>query len=396
MRLSTAMLPPIFGVFFFEALALGLWIPRIPDVKHALNLSDSALGLSLLCMPVGTFVGLALAGRLIQQIGLRNTCRLCLPIWALLFIVPSTASGVFTLGVGLGLAGFAVGMVETAMNTEAARQESTSGRRLMSRCHGFWSLGAMSGALLGGALGEFGLAVSAQAVYLMPCVAILGLRVSNALPVDEAVMEPDGGDAQSSLLRWPSIALVPLCLMPLGINMVEGAFMDWSAVFARDELAASPLVVGVIYAAFASVMAVTRLSGDALGDRFGDSAIARVSTFAAAVGIAGFALSPNVWVAFVAAALAGAGVAVVFPLAVSAAALRRVPGRSAADNVAALNMISFSAFFLAPPLIGFLSDAVGMRAALLALLPAVLLSAYLVRELDRDIVNGGSAAQKPS
>ncbi len=371
----------IFGVFFIESVALGLWIPRIPDIKQALGLSDSALGLALLCMPIGTLLGLALAGRVIDRLGLRNTCRVFLPVWSLLFIIPAVATEFAMLGAGLALAGFAVGMVETAMNTEAARQETVGGRRLMSRCHGFWSLGSMSGALLGGALGEAGVSTGAQTLLLMPLVAAAGVLIATYLPVVEA----DAGhadEAQSStLFRLPTVAMLPLCAMPLGVMMVEGAFIDWSAVFAREILAASPLVVGIIYAAFASVMAVTRLSGDYLGDRFGDVMLARVSTVTAIVGIAGFALAPNVPIAFLAAAFAGAGVAVVFPLAVSAAARRTVPGRTSADNVAALNMISFSAFFFAPPIIGFLSDATSLRIALLALVPGAVLSFYLVREL---------------
>ncbi len=389
---------PIFGVFFIESVALGLWIPRIPDIKNNLALTDSLLGVALLCMPIGTMLGLALAGRVIDRLGLRETCRVFLPIWSLLFLIPAAAGSLVALGLGLALAGFAVGMIETAMNTEAARQENTSRRRLMSRCHGFWSLGSMSGALLGGLLGEAGISVARQSLILMPIVAILGVLIASALPTassdfavratTEEQLGGQGDQSESSrLFRWPATALLPLCCMPLGVMMVEGAFIDWSAVYAREVLEASPLVVGVIYAAFASVMAVTRLSGDMLGDRFGDVALARASGVAAVAGIAGFALAPNVAAAFFAAAVAGAGVAVVFPLAVSAVARRHTPGRSAADNVAGLNMISFSAFLFAPPLIGFLSDATNLRIALLALVPGALVSLYLTREL---MVTGSS------
>lgn len=370
---------PIFGVFFVESIALGLWIPRIPDIKDALALSDSQLGIALLCMPIGSLVGLALSSRVIERLGLRQTCRVFLPVWSLLFLLPALAGNLFALGAGLALAGFSVGMIETAMNTEAARQETLSKRRLMSRCHGCWSLGSMCGALLGGLIAQAGISVSMQSLVLMPLVAVVGVMIAGALPVIDS--EPAAEGRSSALFRWPALAVLPLCFMPLGLMMVEGAFMDWSAVFAREILEASPFLIGVIYAAFSSVMAITRLSGDLLGDRFGDLALARASSVAGVLGIAGFALAPNVTLAFVAAALAGTGCAVIFPLAVSAVARRETPGRSSADNVAALNMISFSAFLFAPPLIGFLSDASNLRIALLALVPGVLLSLYLTREL---------------
>ena len=73
------------------------------------------------------------------------------------------------------------------------------------------------------------------------------------------------------------------------------------------------------------------------------------------------------------------GVAIVYPLAVTAAAGR--PGRTAADNVAAVTMISFSAFLVAPPVIGFLSELFGLRIALLTLAPLALGTFFLSAEI---------------
>jgi MFS family permease len=92
-----------------------------------------------------------------------------------------------------------------------------------------------------------------------------------------------------------------------------------------------------------------------------------------------FALAPNLVVAYIGAAISGIGVAIVYPLAVTAAARR--PGRSAADNVAAITMISFTAFMIAPPVIGFLSEAFGLRIALLMLAPVALTTALLSHEV---------------
>ena len=73
------------------------------------------------------------------------------------------------------------------------------------------------------------------------------------------------------------------------------------------------------------------------------------------------------------------GVAIVYPLAGTAAAGR--PGKTAADNVAAVTMISFSAFLVAPPVIGFLSELFGLRIALLTLAPFALSTFFLSAEI---------------
>ncbi|MFT5044195.1 MAG: MFS family permease, partial [Porticoccaceae bacterium] len=183
----------------------------------------------------------------------------------------------------------------------------------------------------------------------------------------------------SKLFRWPARSIILLCIMPVGIMMVEGAFIDWSAVFMRDIMSAEPLLIGITYSAFSLVMATVRLFGDSLAVRFGDLNIVRVSGIASTAGIALFALAPSIPWAFAGAALSGAGVAIVFPLAVTAAANR--PGRSSADNVAALNMLSFSAFLIAPPIIGFVSELLGLRVALLMLAPVALMTVLLAKEV---------------
>ena len=374
----------IFGVFFFEASVIGQWIPRIPDIKDKLGLSDSDLGLALLSMPLGTLVGFAIAGRIIDRIGLRDACRLFLPVWALLFITPALTNSFFQLALALFVCGCAIGLIETAMNTEAARLESAAGARLMSRCHGFWSLGTMFGALLGGFIAQQGVSVAWHYVVVLPIIALGGFWVSSLLPkLPRIKVSPSPDDLSdkppAKSITIPSKAIILLCIMPLGIMMVEGVFIDWSAVFMRDVMDASPLLIAVTYAFFATIMAAVRLSGDAITERFGELLVVRFSAIAATVGIAMFALAPSTFWVFVAAAISGAGVAIVFPLAVTAAANRR--GHSSADNIAALNMIAFSAFLIAPPLVGFLSEAIGLRMAFLALAPLAFMTFLLSNEV---------------
>ena len=395
----------IFGVFFVESAVLGNWIPRIPEVKAALGLSDATLGLCLLAMPFGSLAGLVVAGRVVEWLGLRDACRVVLPLWAFLFTLPAFVGSAQALAAALFVAGISIALVEVAMNTEADVIERAAGRRIMSRCHGFWSLGSMAGALVGSVFAHAGVALATHFSIVMPVLAVAGFACASWLPPDvssssgrptassgasPAPTTASGGAGvgiveaadRAPLFRLPSRVIVALCAMPLGIMVVEGAFIDWSAVFMRSVLDASPLVIGTAYAFFSVVMAAMRLSGDAIADRVGDLAVVRASGFAATIGVGLFALAPNVPVAYLGAALAGAGVAIVYPLAVSAVARR--PGRSAADNVAALTMISFSAFLLAPPLIGFVSEALGLRTALALLAPLAFTTVLLSDEVVRD------------
>src|SRR5262249_23149947 len=80
-------------------------------------------------------------------------------------------------------------------------------------------------------------------------------------------------------------------------------------------------------------------------------------------------------------AATGLGVSVAVPLAISAAARRG--DRPAAVNVAGLSLVSFTSFLIEPPLIGFVSDSLGLRVALATLTPMILMSFFLAGELRR-------------
>ena len=68
----------------------------------------------------------------------------------------------------------------------------------------------------------------------------------------------------------------------------------------------------------------------------------------------------------------GGGSAVIFPLAMSAAAGR--DDRPSEENVAALAQFAFSTFLFAPPLLGIISEHYGLRIAFAIALPFILLS----------------------
>jgi MFS family permease len=72
-------------------------------------------------------------------------------------------------------------------------------------------------------------------------------------------------------------------------------------------------------------------------------------------------------------AMMGVGTSVIFPLAMSAAAQRT--DRPAPANVASLAQVSFVAFLLGPPLLGYIADYFGIRWPFGIGLPLVILSA---------------------
>ena len=62
-------------IFFVMGVVSMAWVPRIPEIKAALGLSDGEFGVVLVSSSLGALIGAQLAGQLIQRFGSRDVLR---------------------------------------------------------------------------------------------------------------------------------------------------------------------------------------------------------------------------------------------------------------------------------------------------------------------------------
>jgi hypothetical protein len=180
----------------------------------------------------------------------------------------------------------------------------------------------------------------------------------------------------------PAVAmrtLRPRLMIALGVIGVaafitEGAATDWAGVHATWVLAVEPASASLGYTIFFGAMTVVRFAGDALRSRFGAAATVRLAGTVTTAGyalvlLAGllpaaaparFACALTGW------ALAGAGIALVWPIVISE--LGALSG--SARPLSLVTMISYGGGLVGPPLIGSVATAAGLPSALL--IPAAL------------------------
>ena len=346
-------------LFFVLGMAMGVWGAQVPAVKVHYGLDEQTLSLALLAGAGGAVLCLLTAGALVARFGARRCVQaagtLMLASVAAVLQVRSLGA-LFALMLLLG-AGSA--LFDVAINAEGSALEQRARRKLMSGLHAMFSLGGMAGALLcfllhrGSVAPQFQLAGSAaaMAIALWASAAGLGSQRTDSEEAPAPIAWPRG------ILLWMGV-LTALCMV------AEGSMYDWSALFIRQELATDAATGALGFAAFSAAMAIGRLFGDRVRERFTPVALMRGSGVLATAGMALALTTAAPAVALLGFMLVGLGLANVVPVMFAAAA--QVPGVSPAHGVAAVSSVGYLGFMVGPPLIGALARWSSLTAALWA------------------------------
>ncbi len=359
MRFGIALPPQmkVFGAFFIYSFAMGSLFPRLPSIQEAMNVGEGALGLSLIGSAVGTLISLTFAGRFIETIGYRRTLLTAIPLLSAGYAIAVWAQNPIALFLLLMPVGLLIGAIEIIINIEADRVEHAIGRRIMSRAHAFWSLGFFTAGIIGSFIAQTGLDPHWHLMLMVPVILVATLVVLGQFqPAEHRVPATDTKGPRFARPTLPILSLVGVCLSAM---VLEGAGIDWSAIYMRDIFSAEPFWSGFAVATVAGSMAVTRFFADGFVERFSPVVVARALLTVLAAGSLLVFFAPQAWLAYLGFVLIGIGSSALFPLAMSAAA--QLTDRPAALNVASLAQISFTAFLLGPPLLGFVAEHFGIR-----------------------------------
>ena len=371
----------MYGGFFVYSFSMGSLPPRLPDLQRTMQIEEGALGFGLIGAAAGTLVSLSFFGPILERIGYRRSILTMIPLLALLYAIASFAEGPLSFFVLLFPVGLVIGGIEIILNLEADRTEHMIGYRIMNRAHAMWSFGFFSAGIISALAAQSGLSPQIQFFLMVPLV-IVGVALILGR-FDPAPHRTGTSDEKPSHFTMPTMAIMVLVAVTLSAMIMEGAGIDWSAIYMRDVFAVSPFLSGFAVALGAGAQAVTRFFADPFVERYSPIAVARVLLGVLGVGVLLVFFAPIDWLALVGFALMGVGTAVIFPLAMSAAA--QLTDRPASTNVASLAQVSFVAFLLGPPLLGYVAEAFGIRWSFGLGLPLVILS----------IVCAGALGTKP-
>jgi MFS family permease len=364
-------------IFFLMGLTSMAWVPRIPEIKSSLGLSDGEFGVVLVSSSIGAIIGAQLAGRLIQRFGSRNLMRFAQAALPLGVLLIGLAPNVYALALGLFFMGLGSAAMDIPGNAQAVVIERLIGKKFLASLHGAWSIGTFAAALIGGAVATF-----APPAVNLGVLAAIGMIIF--IPLTERMLDATRdehmGDEGKDERRIPWFKskvnlLWVFAFGSLGALVAEGASADWSGILLAEHMNIELGLTASAFASFSLSMIISRFTADALMDHFG---AARVVFYGGVVGGA-------IWSASILLAVplsqtasqtdnllalvlinigffsAGAGIGPMFPAFIVGAA--KVPGIPASLGIARISVISIAGYFLGPTVTGLISELTNLPTA---------------------------------
>jgi len=334
----------------------GVWVARLPALKHKLSLDSGRLGLVIFAVTAVATLSLPLAGWLASRRGSRGPAGAGLVLasgaLAAAAFVPSFAP---MLLVACGL-GSGVGVADVSLNAHGIELEGRTGRHLLSPLHAAWSFGLLGGS----AVTAVSAAVGVRLQVELPAVA--AALVAITLLAAPRLLPRTAAEVETAHFALPRGALALPAVLMFCAFFVESAAMNWSAVFLSGPAGASSAVAAGAVVAYAAAMGAARLFGDRLLVRWGFGGLARRSGAITCAGTLLAIATRSTVPALAGFALVGIGCAAIVP------ALFRIggsmPGVSQSAGVAAVATAGYTGGLLNGPVIGFVARGVGLSGAL--------------------------------
>jgi MFS family permease len=343
--------------YFSMGLVFATWASRIPDIKTSLHLNDAMFGTILFSMPVAQFLMMTFSGKLVTHFGSRKVLLFALPLYTICLINIGLVKEGWQLAIALFSFGLAGNLCNISINTQGVTAERMYQRPIMSSFHGGWSLAGFTGALIGLTMINLKIVPYWHFITVILVVWIIILCNQRYLIKGKPAVNPD--DPKRKFFNKPDKELVQLGIIGFCSMASEGAMFDWSGVYFKDVVRAPSSLVILGYTSFMIMMASGRFMADFLTSKIGRKRLLQICGLLISTGLYTAVFFPYLITSAIAFMMVGLGVSTVVPSVYSAAGRHaKVPPGIA---LATVSSVSFLGFLMGPPMIGYISQAAGLR-----------------------------------
>ena len=347
-------------LFFVNGATFSNWLPRIPEIRDSLGLSNDSLGVTLLGGGLGGIVGSLIVGRISDRLGSRHLVVLAATLLSIGMPLVAFVPNAPLLLVVLSALGILDVLNDVAMNTQGVIAQARMSRPIMNRLHAAWSLGFTSGALVGAAAAAARIGIRWHLCIVGAVLLATVHTVRRRLDPVDPPPTPHTENAGTAKRQRVSGLAVLVALAAIGAIGLEVLPNDWAAVLMRDAFDAGRFA-GLGTVACAGAMLIGRLAGGHVLMRVGEHRLLVGAQVLVGAGAAITVATPFTAVAVTGLVVWGLGLSVFFPSLYSMAA--RLPGTSAGAGLGSMLFGQRSGALLVAVSTGAVGEWQGMRAA---------------------------------
>ncbi|WP_240200199.1 MULTISPECIES: MFS transporter [Paracoccus] len=354
--------------FFAGGIGIGAWGANLPALGRRTGMSESQIGVVLLCFAAGAILAMNMTPRFIARFGAQRISLVAAGLFGVGIGCVGLAMQIWTAAILAALCGMAFGTVDVAMNKHAAELEAQADRPIMSFFHAMFSGGTLAAAVAYALLSRWGM--PSPLILVSAALLIVALAGAALWRTDRpAPIRPEAHHSSSSSSGPRLIRVLMLGAMAFVIFFAEGAIMDWAALYLVRVMGTTESTGALGYAVFGGAMMLGRLTGDRANRMLGPVRLFRLGTACVALFLTLMLLAPSVWVALTALALCGLGAANVIPIIFSAAG--QFSARDGGRAMSRVLTMGYAGILIGPALIGFIAEAWTLRASLVLVALAV-------------------------
>ena len=144
-------------------------------------------------------------------------------------------------------------ITDISMNGHGLRVQKLYGRTILNSFHGWWSIGAVCGGILGSIAAQIGMALWLQALFATVVFGAMAVFARTLLlpgkdqaPVDEEAAAEVRPQRRLPASLW--VRLIALGLLGASVGLVEESAASWGAIYMDGMFSVIPFVAGLAQA----------------------------------------------------------------------------------------------------------------------------------------------------
>lgn len=248
------------GLFFLFGLLIMSWIPRFPEVKANLQLTNGEFGSIVSLGAIGNLVALLTVGHLVHKFGARWILHVGAFLLAisLAFLTHSTSSLVFIIFIIIQ--GGAISAFHISINSQGFFFQDRTKRQIITLLSGFWSSGALISSMIAGLLVDRVELGTYTNILVSVCFIMMTLIIIRISPnLVKANVNPDSEHRVRDIFKGFKIDVSVTAALILVI-MLEYAVSDWAAIFVKEDMKILSGIHTLPYILFTLAMIIGRLN----------------------------------------------------------------------------------------------------------------------------------------